>query len=335
MTSGVPSTPSNARDLQGGRRFGRAGRSGWPSRSDVRADVEHAARGVVGRDDEQAVRARRARRLAFASGEVRDGLGARNRASLRSCSVFVTHLEIPSPLALRSPGVWASRRSTRGETPRWPPRRWRSESCRPSVQPASTPWQNAPPNPSPAPRPLTTSTATGGTWTRSSRVLASTPSGPSLTTAITVRASRRRSAATSGSDVSTAMATSSRLPIAMVANASASARTRRALHHETTKMSGDSRGRARSGARRRRALRTPRVLRCGSARRRDRSPSPRRARALEIGLEIEFVLVDLEVGCLRRAIEVDGEVVRGKHLAEGHRRLKALARRCTNRSSTP
>ena len=78
------------------------------------------------------------------------------------------------------------------------------------------PWQKAPPKESPAPRPLTVSTGTGAETTRSSRVLAMTPSGPSLTTAIRTPASSSRSACSSGVPSPTATAHSLSLPMAMV-----------------------------------------------------------------------------------------------------------------------
>ena len=85
-----------------------------------------------------------------------------------------------------------------------------------SGQPDSSPWQKAPPKESPAPRPLTVSTGTGADTTRSVRVLAITPSGPSFTTAISTPAASSRSACSSGVPSPTATAHSLSLPIATV-----------------------------------------------------------------------------------------------------------------------
>ena len=87
---------------------------------------------------------------------------------------------------------------------------------RSSPQPDSRPWHSAPPKASPAPRPFTTSTWCTPTSTVSSRVLASTPRGPCLTTASSTPRSSSASAARCGSLSPTATRHSSRLPIATV-----------------------------------------------------------------------------------------------------------------------
>ena len=82
--------------------------------------------------------------------------------------------------------------------------------------PDSRPWQMAPPKASPAPRPFFVVTEVTGISTRSVRVLASVPSRPCFTMASSTPASRRASAARSGSRSPTATSHSSRLPMATV-----------------------------------------------------------------------------------------------------------------------
>src|SRR5215211_5519341 len=93
------------------------------------------------------------------------------------------------------------------------PAAFANRSVRSSGQPASSPWQSAPPKASPAPRPLTTSTSTGSTSTSSSPDAATTPSLPRLTTARSGPSSSTARALSSGKSSSPSVTvTSSSFP---------------------------------------------------------------------------------------------------------------------------
>ena len=177
--SGVPEDAVDARDARAPCRAGRAFRSGSTSRG-VRADVERpravwSAAMIKSRSSVPAALpdgSSRPRRSAWA---------ARTSCPAQTASLLVH--DVPPPSVSSLPLSWAWPRNTRGVTPR-SPRGIRESDCLAQRPPGKTPWQNAPPKASPAPRPLTTSTRIGGTSTRSLLVLARTPSGPSLTTAV-------------------------------------------------------------------------------------------------------------------------------------------------------
>ena len=182
---------------------GRAGRCGWPWPAGRSPTPQGAAGRVVGGDDHQAAVRRAASGRSGARGPQlrRPRSGARARVSVRRCGVDAVrgHGRSPSPppaSAVSTSAVGRHRgRALEPRRRRWRRRRWRTRMVRSSAQPASRPWQSAPPNASPAPRPLTTSTGIGGTSTRSSRVVASTPRGPCLTTASSTPRSSSASAA--------------------------------------------------------------------------------------------------------------------------------------------
>src|SRR5690606_15869164 len=202
------------------------------------AHRQRTPRRVVGGDDQQACAftgqlpaspaGRRLGDLRGAGGAdvgqplVRSGPGQRDVAQRRTSLPESAWESVPAVPGAGSPvfrrvrtssvvGI-ASAQARRAAT--WAPAALAKRTVRSSGQPRTSPRQSAPPKASPAPSPLTTSTRTGSATTCSSLVRASTPSGPSFTTATSIPASSSAWAAASGSRVPTAISTSSRLPTA-------------------------------------------------------------------------------------------------------------------------
>ena len=184
---------------------------------------------------------------------------------------------------------------------------------------------SAPPKASPAPRPLTTSTGNGGTSTRSSRVAASTPRGPCLTTASSSPRSSRASAARCGSVSPTATSHSSRLPTATV-TCSRARPTWSWPPPGRPRTSAGSRGRARCAARGRGPPRR-RSARRGSAPATGPVTVAQKTRASRIASSGRSSGLDQQVGRRRVAVEVQREVVRREDLAERDRRRRPVAPR--------
>ena len=230
---------------------------------------------------------------------------------------------MPGPLEVGQAS--ASRRRRRAARRRARRPRWRAGSCAPAASPASSPCTSAPPNASPAPRPQTTSTGTGGTSIRSSRVRASVPSGPRLTIASCTPSSSSASAAASGSRVPTATSTSSRLPTATVACASAA----RAQRPGSSLVGPEHRAVVEvvdRHPRRPRALLQRRERR--GAARLGRQPGPGRPEHARLAdrVEVELVRRHGHVGRLRLAVEQQREVVGREDLAEHDRRAQRRVR---------
>src|SRR5690606_31016086 len=184
-------------------------------RARVVRDGERAARGVVGRDDQQLL-ARgctgEARALAQPLGEQARPLAA-HRGDVGAGGR--RHAEAPASRSSTSAVVGIAVEHSRREAT-IAPAALANAIVRCRSQPLSRPWHSAPPKPSPAPRPLTTSTRLASTTTSSSAVRASTPRGPILTIASSTPASSSAAAARSGPGSPTAIAHSSRLPTATV-----------------------------------------------------------------------------------------------------------------------
>ena len=206
--SGVPSTPSTPGG-RGRRRGVAAGRRGsaMASESPRTASAPRAGwsaatmKSLPSSPSRGRLRARRGRATARDGQRgCRAGVGCRGsrlRRPGRRCARRGPRSDMERPPRgrprPRRSSAWRS--STRSGWRRSPPAALAKRRTRSRSQPASSPWQSAPPKPSPEPRPLITLTRCGRTSTLSSRVFASTPFGPCLTIASSTPRSSSASAA--------------------------------------------------------------------------------------------------------------------------------------------